>query len=136
MQSSSAVFMTGVKKLLAERAALRPLLASYKYFLGVRNYNPQRTNLEHEIASIITAPLPFDEEERRYHLPQPEHLATAAFYLRTMFSDTYLQDKPQLVWDMSPVPGISTVNWHPVVKQRLMDLTGTLDETLQRSIKA
>jgi hypothetical protein len=126
-----------LRTLLSERKALRLLLARYRTPFTLRQFNDTRTALEREVAAIVAAGLPFNEEERRYNLPQAEHITVAALNLRLSLTRPELQDNPNLVWDFgSPVPGIMTVNWHPSVKQRLLDLCGPLDETLERMLTA
>jgi hypothetical protein len=123
--------------LLADRQALRPLLARYRTPLALRQFNDARTALEREAAAIVAAGLPFDEEERRYRLPQAEHITVAAFNLRLAFTRPELQDNPSQVWEYgSPVPGVLTTGWHPAVKQRLLDLVGPAEFTLERLLSA
>lgn len=134
--NSSTLLAERLGTLLAERKALRPLLARYRVFLHTRHFNDERTDLEQKISAVVSDGLPFDEKERRYHLPQASSLAASTFALRTGFNQPHLQDRPALIWDGSPVPGITTVGWHQAVKQRLIDLCGPLDETLARMLSA
>ena len=67
--------------------------------------------------------------------PSAEHITVATFNLRITFGRPELQDNPNLVWEYgSPVPGILTTNWHPAVKQRLLDLVGPAEFTLERML--
>ena len=103
----------------------------------MRQFNEARIALEREVAAIVAAGLDFNEEERRYSLPQAQHLTEAAYNLRIAFTRPELQDNPNLVWEYgSPVPGILTTNWHPAVKQRLLDLVGPAEFTLERMLTA
>lgn len=126
-----------LRVLLSERKALRPLLARYRIFLDLRQFNDARTALEREVLAIVAAGLPFTEEERRYNLPQAEHITVAAYNLRLAFTRPELQDSPSHAWEFgSPVPGILTANWHQAVKQRLLDLVGPAEFTLERMLTA
>jgi hypothetical protein len=113
------------------------LLARYKTPLALRQFNDARTALEREVAAIVAAGLPFNKEELRFNLPQAAHLSVAAFNLQTSLSRPELQENPLLVWEYgSPVPGVLITGWHPAVKQRLLDLCGPLDETLERMLSS
>ena len=133
----STLLVERLRRLLSERKALRPLLARYRTPLALRQFNDARTALEREVAAIVAAGLDFNEEERRYNLPQAEHLSVAAFNLRLAFTRPELQDNPSHVWEYgSCVPGVLTTNWHPAVKQRLLDLVGPAEFTLERMLTA
>jgi hypothetical protein len=133
----STLFAQSVAKLLSERKAVRLLLARYQTPLALRQFNDARTALEREVAAIVAAGLPFNEEGRRYNLPQARHLAEALFNLQTSLRRPELQENPLLVWGFgSPVPGVLTTGWHDAVKQRLLDLVGPAEFALGRMLTA
>jgi hypothetical protein len=133
----STLFVECLRNLLSQRQALRPLLTRYRTYLDQRQYNAARTSLEQEITAAVSAGLPFNEKERRYNLPQAEHLAVAAYNLRIAFNRPELQENPKLVWDYGcAVPGVLTTGWHPAVKARLITLVGPLDYTLEQMLSA
>jgi hypothetical protein len=134
----STLLVERLRTLLSERKALRPLLARYRTPLTLRQFNDARTALEREVAAIVAAGLDFNEAERRYNIPQAEHLSVAAYNLPSVFARPELQDSPPShVWEYgSCVPGVLTTGWHPAVKQRLLDLCGPLDETVERMLTA
>ncbi len=132
-----SVLLKRLRILLSERRALRPLLARYQTPLSLRQFNDARKGLEREVAAIVAAGLDFNEEERRYSIPQAQHLTEAAYNLRGAFARPELQDNPSQAWECgSPVPGVLTTNWHPAVKQRLLDLVGPAEFTLERMLTA
>ena len=132
-KSKSTLLPERLHTLLTERRALRPLFARYQLFLNARRFNAERSAIERQIAATVIAELhlePFELER----LPQPGHIAECAFHLRTSFSTTRLFDPPGLVWGLNPFPGVMTDNWHPALKQRLLDLVGPLDDILTRML--
>ncbi|MGA2760399.1 MAG: hypothetical protein ABSF08_08795 [Candidatus Cybelea sp.] len=133
----STLLVERLRTYCSERRSLGPLLARYRTFLDMRQFNDARTALEREVAAIFASGLPFNEEGRRYNIPQAEHVTVAAFNLRLAFTRPELQDNPSQVWEYgSPVPGVLTTGWHPAVKQRLLDLVGPAEFTLERMLTA
>jgi len=133
--SKSQTLAERLTTLLAERKSLRVLLARYQHGLETRTFNEQRTDLEHQIATLVTERLPFDERERRYHLPSACHIAECAYRMRLRFANPQVADAPSSVWDSgSLVLGVMTSGWHPLVKERLLDLSGPLDDTIARML--
>jgi hypothetical protein len=135
-KNPSTLFAERLRTLLADRKMLRRLFARYEMFVNLRSFTDGRIDLEQKIAAIISAGLSFSEKERLCQLPHACHLAEGAFRMRNVFNRTDLLENPALIWNGSPIPGILTTNWHPAVKQRLLDLVGPLDDILERMLSA
>lgn len=138
--SASTLFKRRVKSLLSERKALLPLFALYQRYLDFNNHSGGRADLEQKIAAIVSSGLPLNEKELLDHVPHSYDLTEAAFRLRCAFNRLELRDSPALVWDGSTLSGLMPANWrqvsdwHQVVKERLIDLCGPLDDTLERML--
>jgi|SRR5580698_1242546 hypothetical protein len=130
-KTSSTLLIERLRTLLEERRSLRSLFPRYRMFVDLRNFTSERTELENQIAQIISAG--FNEQERHY-MPQAAHIAECAFHLRASFSTASLLEQPALVWNHNPLPGVLTTHWEPGLKQRLLDLCGPLDATLERML--
>ena len=136
----STLLAERVTTLLAERKAIRPLLTTYQAYLDAHNYTNERTDLERKIAAIVSSGPPFDEAERLESVPQDYALAEAAFRMRCAFNRPELRDDPALVWDgatlsaLMPASWRQVSSWHPALKERLIDLCGPLDGTLERML--
>lgn len=133
MTKPSTLLAKRLSELLSERRALRALFPPYQLLLNARSYNAERTSLESQIAALVVGSLSLEEVEF-VRLPQPRHIAECAYRLRTSFSTASLLDQPGLIWNAGPLPGVMTDNWHPSLKERLLDLCAPLDDTLERML--
>ena len=125
-----------LETLLSERKAVRALVTRYRFYFETKNYSDERRQLEKQISAIVSDGLPWNEDERRYYMPQAQHVAEALYNLPATFSCAEAFDNPSQVWRNGLVAGVLITGWHPSIKLRLEDLTGPLDATLGRMFAA
>ena len=128
----ATLFKRAVESLLAQRKLVRELsqaLVSYR----LRHDRDLVSKTEEAVAILVNEPLRLKSPE----LPRAASLATAVASLLVTFKEPQLLDTPSLVWNANQlVPGVMTTVWEPMVKERLMDLCGPLDATLERMLSA